>query len=186
MALIWINNISVSFGGPLLLDGASLQIEPGERIGLLGRNGSGKSTLMRLLHGDIAPDQGEITAGENVSVALMPQDIEDLPGSVYDVVASGGQHHLDLLHEYHELSLRLGGDDDPAVLKKVEQLHHQMEATGAWHFHQQVEAVISRVGLDENATFRLLSAGLKRRVLLARALVCDPDILLLEIGRAHV
>ena len=102
MALIWINNISVSFGGPLLLDGASLQIEPGERIGLLGRNGSGKSTLMRLLHGDIAPDQGEITAGENVSVALMPQDIEDLPGSVYDVVASGGQHHLDLLHERSE------------------------------------------------------------------------------------
>lgn len=186
MALIWINNISVSFGGPLLLDGASLQIEPGERIGLLGRNGSGKSTLMRLLHGDIAPDQGEITAGENVSVALMPQDIEDLPGSVYDVVASGGQHHLDLLHEYHELSLRLGGDDDPAVLKKVEQLHHQMEATGAWHFHQQVEAVISRVGLDENATFRLLSAGLKRRVLLARALVCDPDILLLDEPTNHL
>ena len=60
MALLWINNISVSFGGPQLLDGASLQIEAGERIGLLGRNGSGKSTLMKLLHKDIVPDKGEI------------------------------------------------------------------------------------------------------------------------------
>jgi ATP-binding cassette subfamily F protein uup len=81
MALLWINNITVSFGGPLLLDGASLQIEAGERIGLLGRNGSGKSTLMKLLHQDIVPDTGEIVCAGEVRVALMPQDIEDLPGT---------------------------------------------------------------------------------------------------------
>src|SRR5450759_2600109 len=107
MALLWINNISVSFGGPQLLDGASLQIEAGERIGLLGRNGSGKSTLMKLLHQDIVPDKGEIVSGGEVRVALMPQDIEDLPGTVYDVVASGGQQHLDLLREYHDLTVQL-------------------------------------------------------------------------------
>ena len=67
MALLWINNISVGFGGPLLLDSASLQIEAGERIGLLGRNGSGKSTLMKLLHGDIVPDKGEIIRDKNVA-----------------------------------------------------------------------------------------------------------------------
>ena len=186
MALLWINNISVSFGGPQLLDGASLQIEAGERIGLLGRNGSGKSTLMRLLHGDIVPDQGEIVSSGSVRVAIMPQDIEDLPGMVYDVVAAGGQEHLDQLHEYHDLTLQLTHGDNPALLKKIEQVQHKLETAGAWQFHQKVETVISRVGLDENAEFRVLSAGLKRRVLLARALVADPDILLLDEPTNHL
>ncbi len=186
MALLWINNLSVGFGGPQLLDGASLQIEAGERIGLLGRNGSGKSTLMKLLHGDLVPDRGEIVSASNVRVAVMPQDIEDLPGTVYDVVASGGQKHLDLLHEYHDLTLQLTSGDDPALLNKIEQVHHKLEAAGAWQYHQTVETVISRTSLSENAEFRLLSAGLKRRVLLARALVSDPDILLLDEPTNHL
>jgi len=186
MALLWINNISVSFGGPQLLDGASLQIEAGERIGLLGRNGSGKSTLMKLLHRDIVPDQGEIISGENVRVAIMPQDIEDLPGTVYDVVASGGQKHLDLLHEYHELTAGLTDASDQSLINKIEQVHHKLEVAGAWQYHQRVETVISRTSLNENAEFRLLSAGLKRRVLLARALVSDPDILLLDEPTNHL
>ena len=186
MALLWINNISVSFGGPLLLDGASLQIEAGERIGLLGRNGSGKSTLMKLLHQDIVPDKGEIVSGGEVRVALMPQDIEDLPGTVYDVVASGGQKHLDLLREYHDLTVQLTHSGDQDLLKKIEQVHHKLEVTGAWQYHQRVEAVISRTSLNEQAGFRLLSAGLKRRVLLARALVAEPDILLLDEPTNHL
>jgi ATP-binding cassette subfamily F protein uup len=186
MALLWINNLSISFGGPLLLDGASLQIEAGERIGFLGRNGSGKSTLMKLMHGDIPPDRGEIICDKHVRIAVMPQDIEDLPGTIYDAVASGGQKHLDLLHTYHDLTSRLTGGDDQGLLYKIEQVQHRLESTGAWQFHQKVEAVISRVGLDENAEFGLLSAGLKRRVLLARALVNDPDILLLDEPTNHL
>lgn len=186
MALIWINNISVSFGGPLLLDGVSLQIEAGERIGLLGRNGSGKSTLMKLLHGDIVPDKGEIIRDKNVRISLMPQDVEDLLGTVYDVVASGGQKHLDLLRAYHDLPLQMTNSSDQILLHKIEKVQHQLEAAGAWQFHQKVEAVISRVGLDENTEFRFLSAGLKRRVLLARALVSDPDILLLDEPTNHL
>jgi len=169
-----------------LLDGASLQIEAGERIGLLGRNGSGKSTLMKLLHGDIVPDSGEIISDKNVRIAVMPQDIEDLPGSVYDVVASGGQKHLDLLRAYHELTLQMTTGADQNLLGKIEQVQHQLETAGAWQFYQKVEAVISRVGLNENAEFGLLSAGLKRRVLLARALVSDPDILLLDEPTNHL
>ena len=178
--------MTVSFGGPLLLNGSSLQIEPGERIGLLGRNGSGKSTLIKLLHGDLPPDAGEIVRDKNVRVSVLPQEVPDLPGSVYDVVASGGKHQLDLLKTYHALTRKLheGGGED--VLKKLEQVQLRLETTGAWQFHQQVEAVISRVGLDENAEFALLSAGLKRRVLLARALACDPDILLLDEPTNHL
>ena len=186
MALIWINNITVSFGGPLLLDGASLQIEAGERIGLLGRNGSGKSTLMKLLHGDIVPDAGEIIRDKNVRISIMPQDVEDIPGSIYDVVASGGQAHLDLLRAYHDLTLQLTNNTDQTLLHKIEKVQHQLETAGAWQFHQKVEAVISRVELDENLEFRFLSAGLKRRVLLARALAADPDILLLDEPTNHL
>jgi ATP-binding cassette subfamily F protein uup len=186
MALIWINNITVSFGGPLLLDGASLQIEAGERIGLLGRNGSGKSTLMKLLHGDIAQDSGEIVRDKNARISLMPQDVLDISGSVYDVVASGGQKHLDLLRAYHDLTIQMADSRDQTLLNKIEKVQHELEAAGAWQFHQRVEAVISRVGLDENLEFRFLSAGLKRRVLLARALTADPDILLLDEPTNHL
>ena len=186
MALIWINNISVSFGGPLLLDGASLQIEAGEQIGLLGRNGSGKSTLMKLLHGDIPPDSGEIIRDKNVRIAVMPQDVSDMPGTVYDVVASGGKLHLDLLRAYHDLTLQMTDSKDAALLNKIEKVHQQLETAGAWQFHQKVEEVISRVGLEENAVFSFLSAGLKRRVLLARALVSNPDILLLDEPTNHL
>ena len=145
MGLIWINNVTVSFGGPLLLDSVSLQIEEGERIGLLGRNGSGKSTLLKMLSGEIPADQGEIVQNNEVRIAMLPQDVpDDLPGTVYDVVASGGRVRL------------------------------------------QVETVMSRTGLDENIEFNLLSAGMKRRVLLARALVNDPDLLLLDEPTNHL
>src|SRR5450756_54890 len=85
MGMIAINDVSVSFGGPLLLDGATLQIEAGERIGLLGRNGAGKSTLMKMIQGDIVPDQGAIIRAGNLRVAILPQEVpDDLPGTVYD------------------------------------------------------------------------------------------------------
>ena len=169
-----------------MLDGASLQIEAGERIGLLGRNGSGKSTLMKLLSGNISPDDGEISRDKNIHVSVMPQDVPDLLGTVYDIVAGGCQEHLDLLHEYHDLTLRLHSGSESKLLKKIEQVQHRLEAAGAWQYHQKVEEVISRVSLDENSEFRLLSAGLKRRVLLARALVADPDVLLLDEPTNHL
>ena len=97
---VWIHDVSVSLGGPLLLDGATLPIEAGERIGLLGRNGTGKSTLLRILCGDIPPDSGEIVKSSGTRVALLPQDVSDtLPGTVYEIVASGGQGHLDVLRQ---------------------------------------------------------------------------------------
>jgi ATP-binding cassette subfamily F protein uup len=187
MGLIWINNVTVSFGGPLLLSGATLQIEAGERIGLLGRNGSGKSTLLKMLNGDIAPDAGEIARSAEVRVSMLPQDVlDDLPGAVYDIVASGGPEHLEMLRHYHELALQVAKNNDQGLLKKLEQVQHQLEASGAWHHHLRVERVITRTGLDENAEFRHLSAGIKRRVFLARALVNEPDLLLLDEPTNHL
>ncbi len=187
MALMWVHDVSVSFGGPLLLDGAELRIEKGERIGLLGRNGTGKSTLLRMLNGDIPPDRGEIVKRADILVSLLPQEVpDDLTGTVYDTVASGGEEHLELLRQYHELTSRLTQNGSRNLLRRLEGVQHSMETSGAWSFHQRVEKLISQTGLDEKAEFQLLSAGLKRRVFLTRALAKNPDLLLLDEPTNHL
>ena len=192
MAQIWMHDVSVSLGGPLLLDGAALTVETGERIGLLGRNGTGKSTLLRMLAGEVSPDSGEIVRSPGLRISLLPQEVPvTTPGTVYDVVASGGQEYLDLLRQYHELTVLLaqgGGAESPGagLLRELERVQHNLEAAGAWHFHQQVETAISLNGLDGDAEFRALSAGRKRRVLLAKALANEPDVLLLDEPTNHL
>jgi len=186
MGLLLINDVSLNFGGPPLLDGVTLQIEAGERIGLLGRNGSGKSTLMKVLAGQISPNSGEIIRSGNVKIAMLAQDVpDDLPGTAYDVVATGGQEHVDLLREYHDLTLQIAEGSDDVTIRKLEAVQHRIETGDAWHYYQRVERVIARAELDENALFRDLSAGMKRRVFLARALVKDPDLLLLDEPTNH-
>jgi ATP-binding cassette subfamily F protein uup len=187
MGLIWVNDVSVSFGGPQLLDGATLQIEVGEKIGLLGRNGSGKSTLMKLLTGEITPDTGMIVHSGNVRIAMLPQDVpDDLPGSVYDVTASGSPDHVELLSEYHGLAFKISRGGDDSLIRKLEEVQHRIESCGAWHYHQRVETILAKTELDGNAKFQILSAGLKRRVFLARALVNEPDLLLLDEPTNHL
>jgi ATP-binding cassette subfamily F protein uup len=187
MGLIWINDVSIGFGGRPLLDGVTLRIEKGEKIGLLGRNGSGKSTLMRVLLGETAPDAGAINWSGDVRIAMLPQDVpDDLPGTVYDVVASGGAEHAGLLREYHDLTLLIARSREAGLLRKLEKVQHQIDTCGAWDYHQRVETVIARTDLDENGPFRFLSAGLKRRVFLAKALVNDPDLLLLDEPTNHL
>ncbi|MEQ8213986.1 MAG: ATP-binding cassette domain-containing protein [Smithellaceae bacterium] len=188
MRLIWLNNVSVSFGGPLLLSDVTLQIESGERIGLLGRNGSGKSTLLRVLAGGIVPDAGEIIKSGNIRVSLLPQDVpDDLSGSVYDIVAAGSPDNIELLQEYHHLtSLIATNGDDNELLDKLELIEHRLESSGAWNHHLRVEKIISRMGLDENAEFQALSAGMRRRVFMARTLAGEPDVLLLDEPTNHL
>jgi len=187
MGLLLINDVSLSFGGPQLLDNVTLQIAAGERIGLLGRNGSGKSTLLKLLAGQITPDSGGIIRTGSVKISMLAQDVpDDLPGTVYDIVATGGQEHVELLREYHDLTMQIAATSDDGLVRKLEGVQHRIEVTGAWHYHQRVERVIARAELDENARFRGLSAGTKRRVFLARALVNDPDLLLLDEPTNHL
>jgi ATP-binding cassette subfamily F protein uup len=175
MPLLQLNDISLSFGGPRLLDNVTLQVEAGERIGRGGRNGSGKSTLLGLLAGHVVPDAGTGASNGDVVVGVLPQDVPDgLTGRVYDMVASGRREHGDLLREYHDLAFEAGRGGSADLLATLEQVQHRIETSGAWRHHQRVKTVIARMDLDENAEFRVLSAGMKRRVFLARALPISP------------
>ncbi|MBK5276598.1 MAG: ATP-binding cassette domain-containing protein [Desulfuromonadales bacterium] len=187
MALITLRDITLAFGGPPLFDGISLQVEPGDRLCLMGRNGSGKSTLLKLIGGELPPEEGEIQRQQGLKVAQVAQDVPSgLTGTVFDVVASGMGNVADLLAEYHHISHELAVAGSETLLARLEDLQHQLEESGGWLLHQEVERVLKRLDLDAEAEFTSLSGGTKRRVLLARALVSSPDILVLDEPTNHL
>ena len=186
MALIQLQNIQVSFGGPALLDNLSMTIEPNERICLIGRNGAGKSTLMKVLNGEIKADSGEIIVQSSAVIAQLEQEVpRDMTGSVYEVVASGLAETGELLAQFHALNEEddIGSEDWMARFEKVQ---HKLEACNGWHFQNTIDTVISRLELNPDTDFPKLSGGIKRRVLLARALVQEPDVLLLDEPTNHL
>ena len=161
MALISLQAVSLGFGGPLLLEQVNLQIEAGERVGLLGRNGAGKSSLLKLINGEVLPDSGTVARQQNLRVAYLSQEVpQAITGRVADIVAQG----LD--------AAPVAFDDDHAGQE--------------WRRQLQVEQVLSRMQLDPAAQFELLSAGLKRRVILAQGLARQPNLLLLDEPTNHL
>jgi ATP-binding cassette subfamily F protein uup len=187
MSLISLQNITLSFGGPSILQQVSLQIEPGERVCLIGRNGEGKSSLMKLIAGDLKPDSGSMVLQQKLRVARLSQDVPlELKGSVFEVVAGGLGELQKLLTQYHNISVRLSSGGNEKLLTEIANVQHQLETTGGWQAQQRVETVISRFKLNTDLNFSELSGGMKRRVLLARALVNDPDLLLLDEPTNHL
>jgi len=158
MALISLQDVSIGFGGPRLLERINLQIESGETIGLLGRNGMGKSTLLKLISGDIEPHEGTIARGQNIRVAYLPQEVPGgLNGRVAEIIEGG-----------------------------LEAVTSPLDDEGQWQRQHQIDKIISRMELDADARFEVLSAGMKRRVYLARGLVREPDVLLLDEPTNHL
>ncbi|MFC1749444.1 ATP-binding cassette domain-containing protein [Pseudomonadota bacterium] len=187
MALITLRNVVVSFGGPPQLDGVDLQLDAGERVCLIGRNGAGKSTLMKVIAGDIMPDDGQIERQQNLVVTRLKQEVpHDTEGSVYDVVADGLGDQGELLSRYHHAVHALESDCSDAAMAELERAQHALEAVDGWDASQRVDTVISRLDLPADAEFSALSGGMKRRVLMAQALVLDPDLLLLDEPTNHL
>ncbi|GAB4300087.1 MAG: ATP-binding cassette domain-containing protein [Thiohalomonadaceae bacterium] len=187
MALLGLRGVTVSFGGPALLDGVDLSIERGERLCLVGRNGSGKSTLMKVLAAEIVPEDGEVVRQGGLKVARLSQEVpHGLAGSVYDVVAAGLGEAGALLAEYHQVSQQVAQHGSDDWLRRLEQVQQRLEAAGGWELNREVETVISRLELPSDASFASLSGGLKRRVLLAQALITRPDLLLLDEPTNHL
>jgi ATP-binding cassette subfamily F protein uup len=187
MALLGMQEVSIAFGGPPVLDRASLHIERGERVCLLGRNGAGKSTLLKVLDGTIAPDSGVIVRESGATVARLEQEVPgDVTGSTFDVVAAGLGQHGQLLARYHDASHRVALEGTDAALRELDRLHHALDASQAWQLYTRVETVLSHLGLDADLPFENGSGGRKRQTLLARALVRDPDVLMLDEPTNHL
>jgi ATP-binding cassette subfamily F protein uup len=185
MPLLSFDSVSLAFGREPLLDGASFQIEPGERVCLIGRNGAGKSTLLRVAEGSLLPDAGEVWRQPALRIAQLAQELfvsDD--ATVFDVVAGGLPEIGALLAEYHHVSHEVGRD--VALLRRMEQLQHELETLDGWRLHERVEQVLATHQLAADARVAELSGGWRRRVALARALVGEPDLLLLDEPTNHL
>ena len=182
MPLITLQSVDFSVGGPLLLENVDLAIDPGERIALIGRNGAGKSTLLKLLSGDLRPDDGEVRVEGGRRIARLEQEVpQDAGGSVFDVVAGGLGELGTLLADYHHLIHAEHIDTDALAAVQT-----RIEAAHGWALDRRVLETLERLQLDGDADFGALSGGMKRRVLLARALVSQPDLLLLDEPTNHL
>ena len=160
MSLVNISELAIRFRGPALFENVSFRIEPGQRIGLLGRNGAGKTTLMKMLCGTVEPDAGSITFSPSTRVAILSQEVpQNTTGEIQEIVAKG---------------LSDADADSPE------------EPLEDWQIEIQVEQILSRMELDPTTRFESLSSGMKRRVLLAKALVTEPDLLLLDEPTNHL
>ncbi|MGZ8227839.1 MAG: ATP-binding cassette domain-containing protein [Methylococcaceae bacterium] len=186
MPLLRLTNISIAFGANALLKNAEFQLDPGERVGLLGRNGEGKSTLMKIIAGNILADHGEIWRQPELRLAWLEQS-PDLPddATIYDAVAGGLGDLGAWITRYHQLSLTMDYEDSDA-LNELGDLQHQLESHNGWHFQQRVESTLSRLNLPGELKINGLSGGWKRRVALARALVIEPEVLLLDEPTNHL
>lgn len=182
MDLLRLDKISLQYGTQVLLDDVDLQIDSGQRLGILGRNGEGKSSLVKVLAGDLAVDSGERWLRPGTRLATLAQDLPDeLQSSVFDFVAGGLAEAGVLLRRYAALTAA-GGTD----LAELERVQHALEAVDGWSLDQQVRSTLSQLELDGNAALADLSGGWRRRAALARALVGKPDILFLDEPTNHL
>lgn len=165
MALLSLDELSIGYRGPALLDGVSAQIEPGQRIGLLGRNGAGKTTLLKILCGEVVPDHGSVRLSSGAKVARLVQDVpRDVVGTIRDVTLAG------------QLETHADGTIDES----------KIDHSDLWRVEHAVDSTLSRMFLDPDTLFESLSSGMKRRVLLARAIASEPDLLLLDEPTNHL
>ena len=190
MPLLQLRSASLAFGHFALLDRADLQIDPGERVALIGRNGSGKSSLLRALAGMGGLDDGEAWTQPGLKVAYVAQEPPlDPDHTVFEAVVSGLGAAAEALREWHEVSDALADPeaiDMDALLERMQTLQAELEASDGWRLHATAERAIDRFGLDPNLRINSLSGGQKKRVALAQALATEPDVLLLDEPTNHL
>ncbi|WP_310447218.1 ATP-binding cassette domain-containing protein [Thiobacillus sp.] len=186
MPLLTFDRLELAYGHHPLLDGASLVVDAGERIGLIGRNGTGKSSLLKVIAGINAPDAGDVWRKPSLKLAYVPQEPQFQPGhTVFEAVAEGVGTAQRLLADYHAVAHRVA-EGDMEAYPDFERLSHELEVHDAWRLNSKVEETMQRLGLDADRTVETLSGGLKKRVALARALVTEPEMLLLDEPTNHL
>ncbi|MEW6158121.1 MAG: ABC-F family ATP-binding cassette domain-containing protein [Verrucomicrobiota bacterium] len=177
--LIAANELRVRFNERGVLDGATLAIHEGDRIGLVGRNGCGKTTFLKILADQQTPDGGEITRRRDLVVSYLPQDFAlDAALSVYENVHAGARHVLDLITEFEGL---------PAHSQRHAELEQRIRALDGWNLDRRIEIALAHLNCPPgDRRIDSLSGGEKRRVALARAIVANPDFLMLDEPTNHL
>ena len=182
MTAVRLAEVTFGYGSPPQIENVTLNIERGERVGLLGRNGVGKSTLLKLISGQLKPETGSVILEPGAHAAYLTQDVpSDIEGTVFDVVARGLGPIGESIADYHRLHRQ--SNPDHATL---DQAVHRLGEQHAWDQLHHVERILGDMDLDGDRIATELSAGRKRRVLLARALVRKPEILLLDEPTNHL
>ncbi len=186
MTLLTLNDVSLAYGHLPLLAHVDFRIDKGERVCLVGRNGTGKSTLFKVLTDHAVPDDGEVWKPETLRISYLEQEVpEDRSVTVYEIVAEGLGETGQLLSRYHQAAVA-ASDSSRQSLDDLHELQQQIEASDGWNVGQRIEAVLSKLRLPSDKLMSDCSGGIRRRVMLARALVSEPDLLLLDEPTNHM
>ncbi|MBM4129726.1 ABC-F family ATP-binding cassette domain-containing protein, partial [bacterium] len=192
--MIALANVSKRYGSQILFVEASLQVNPGEKIGLVGPNGAGKTTLLRMLVGAEAPDEGTVSIPRQLSLGYFRQDIGEMAGRpVLDEAIAGSGRLGDLHHELHEIQLALADPDQAdrleELLARYAHVQDEYNHAGGYDLEARAREVLQGLGLDDaqiDGDVGALSGGWKMRVGMARVLLGRPDVLLMDEPTNHL
>ncbi len=180
MSIVSLNGASLILAGNCILDRADLQIQPQDRIALVGRNGAGKSTLLKILQGELVLDSGQIQRSSGLRISGLVQEVPGAEGeSVYHFLVKSLGETGEVLSQFHEFTKQ--GDMD-----KLAKCQQRMDNLNAWHLLPEIETMASRLGIDIHEQMSNLSGGMKRCVLLGAALLARSDLLLLDEPTNHL
>ncbi len=186
MPLVELRTASLAFGHIPLLDEVALLIDQKERLCLIGRNGTGKSSLLSVINEEQSLDSGTLWIEDGIKIAKLDQAVpSNTNDSIYETVVQGLGDISGLLSQYHHVSAEVANGSD-AALDKLSDLQAEIEQVDAWEASQKVDTILTRLALDADAVMSECSGGIRRRAMLARALVSEPDLLLLDEPTNHL
>lgn len=187
MAVISLSNAQLAFGHLALLDHAEFSLEHGERVALIGRNGSGKSSLLQIIAGVSRLDDGLLVMQQGLKIAHVDQEPHFPAGmTTFDTVASGLGELPALQAEYETLTSQFGGNDDEALMERMQDIQSRLDAADAWNLDHRINTTLDRLDLKGDTLIATLSGGMQKRVALACGLVGAPDVLLLDEPTNHL